>query len=209
MATMAEVKKSAVEELKGFDWGDLGDVDTIGYWPSLVKLILGVVIFCACIGAGYWFHIKNLQKSLDNVTAVEVTLKSDLESKAVLAANLEIYRQQMIDMEESFGTLLEQLPGATEVPGLLDDITFAGLGSGLDFTLFQPNGEVTQEFYIELPISINVSGGYHDFGTFVSAVASLDRIVTLHDFSISGGANSSNLGMTITAKTYRYNGDNE
>src|SRR5690606_1767000 len=157
----------------------------------------------------YWFHIKNLQDQLARVTAVEVGLRTDLESKAVLAANLEAYRQQMVEMEESFGTLLSQLPGQTEVPGLLEDITFTGLGSGLEFSSIQLQSEVAQEFYVELPINITVTGGYHDFGAFVSGVASLSRIVTLHDFAIVAGANRNELNMNITAKTYRYNSGDE
>jgi type IV pilus assembly protein PilO len=210
MKALEAVKKRAqnsVEELKNFDWNDLGDIETIGVWPGVVKLLLSAVVFSGCLGGGYWFHIKNLQAALAVVEAEEITLRTEMEGKATLAANLEAYRQQMVDMEETFGDLLNRLPGETEVPGLLDDITFTGLGSGLEFTYFEPQSENEQEFYFELPISIQVSGGYHDFGTFVSSVASLDRIVTLHDFNISAGNNSSDLTMSITAKTYRYNVD--
>lgn len=200
----------SIRELKSFDWNDLGDIETIGVWPGPVKLLLAVVLFAAVLGAGYWFHIKNLQATLVTVTAQEQTLRQDLQTKAVLAASLDAYRQQMADMEESFGALLRQLPGETEVPGLLEDITFTGLGSGLEFSAIQLQDEVTQEFYIELPINIEVVGDYHDFGAFVSGVASLSRIVTLHDFSIrNGGGQLSQLNMTITARTYRYRTDNE
>jgi len=163
------------------------------------------LLFVAALGTGYWFHIKALQAELARVAGEESGLRADLESKAVLAANLAAYRQQMVEMEESFGDLLRQLPGQTEVPGLLEDITFTGLGSGLEFSTIALQSEVTAEFYIELPINIVVTGGYHDLGAFVSGVSSLSRIVTLHDFAISAGENPSELTMTITARTYRYN----
>ena len=117
----------------------------------------------------------------------------------------------MAQMEEDFGSLLAQLPGETEVPGLLEDINDTGLGSGIEFDRIQLQPEVAQEFYIELPINILVDGTYHDFGAFVSAVASLPRIVTLHDFRINAGAgqNRSELNMQITARTYRYRADDE
>lgn len=197
----------SIAELKRFDWNDLVDFETVGVWPGAVKLLLAVLLFSAALGGGYWFHIKNLQQTLASVTGEEQGLRNDLQTKAALAANLEAYRQQMEDMEESFGALLRQLPGETEVPGLLEDITFTGLGSGLEFSLIQLQDEVEQEFYIELPINIQVSGDYHDFGAFVSGVASLPRIVTLHDFQIRRGTDPGELNMQITAKTYRYKTD--
>ena len=197
-------------ELKTFDWNSLNDPETIGIWPAPVKGLLILLLFCGLLGAGYWFHIKTLQASLASVTAAEAGLRSDLETKAVLAANLEAYRRQMREMEESFGALLSQLPAETEVPGLVEDINFTGLGSGLEFQEIALQPEVTQEFYIELPIRINVVGSYHDFGSFVGGVASLSRIVTLHDFAITTtGENRSDLNMAITARTYRYNGGEE
>lgn len=199
------VQKS-VDELKNFDWNDLQNLESIGVWPGPVKLLLTVIVFAACLGGGYWFHIKNLQATLASVTNEEATLRTELETKAVLAANLESYRQQLVEMEESFGALLRQLPGETEVPGLVDDITVQGIGSGLEFSSIRLEEEVQQEFYIELPINIAVVGDYHDFGAFVSGVASLSRIVTLHDFEITtSGSSRSDLSMDITARTYRYN----
>jgi type IV pilus assembly protein PilO len=195
----------SLSEFKGFDWNDISDPDSIGVWPGPVKLALAIVLMGACLGAGYWFHIKNLQASLLTAQNQETTLRVDLENKSVLAANLEAYREQMRIMEDTFGELLSQLPGQTEVPGLLEDITFTGLGSGLDFSRIQLENEVAREFYTELPITISVTGSYHDFGAFVSGVASLDRIVTLHDFTIEAGNNRSELSMNITARTYRYN----
>tara|TARA_R110000772_G_scaffold131045_8_gene239312 strand:+ start:574 stop:1212 length:639 start_codon:yes stop_codon:yes gene_type:complete len=199
----------SVNELKNFDWNDLGDIETIGVWPNVVKFVLGIVLFVACLGAGYWFHVKDLQARLVTVQGAETGLRNDLESKAVLAANLEAYRQQLLDMEEDFGSLLAQLPGETEVPGLLEDISETGLGSGIVFDSIQLQPEQAQEFYIELPINIQVNGAYHDFGAFVSAVASLPRIVTLHDFRINAGENRSDLSMQIIARTYRFRSDDE
>lgn len=212
MSALQNIKAKAqksVDELKNFDWNDLQDIEAIGVWPGPVKLLLIIVIFAACLGGGYWFHIKNLQSTLASVVQEEETLRTDLESKAVLAANLEAYRAQLDEMQESFGALLRQLPGETEVPGLVDDITVQGIGSGLEFSSIRLDSEVQQEFYIELPIDISVVGDYHDFGAFVSGVASLSRIVTLHDFDISTGESRSELLMNITARTYRYRSDNE
>ena len=130
-------------------------------------------------------------------------LRIEFEQKAFLAANLEEYRAQTVEMEESFEELLLQLPSETEVPGLVDDVTETGEGSGLEFNNIALQREVIREFYIELPMDIDVVGDYHDFGTFVSGVASLDRIVTLHDFTITARADNS-LDMDIVARTYRY-----
>ena len=200
---------ASVDELKNFDWNNLSDIETIGVWPNVVKFVLGMVLFVACLGVGYWFHVKDLQASLVEVQNREDGLRNELETKAILAANLESYRRQLAQMEEDFGSLLAQLPGETEVPGLLEDINETGLGSGVEFDSIQLQPEQTREFYIELPINILVNGTYHDFGAFVSAVASLPRIVTLNDFTINAGGNRSALNMQITARTYRYRADNE
>lgn len=197
-------------ELKTFDWQNINDPDSIGVWPAPVKMLLTLALFSAVLGAGYYFKIRTLQESLAAVTAAEAGLRADLDTKAVLAANLEAYRQQMREMEESFGALLSQLPGETEVPGLVDDLEFTALGSGLEFPSIQLLPEVTQEFYIEKPIRIEVVGGYHDFGQFVSGVAGLSRIVTLHDFTITSPSDTrSDLNMVITARTYRYKSEEE
>jgi len=154
---------------------------------------------------GYYYHIEELQLQLAKVEAQEVELKKDFEKKAFQAANLEAYRQQMVEMEESFGALVSQLPSDTEVPGLLEDITNKGLLNGLEIGSIKLNKEQAKEFYVELPISIQAVGSYHDLGAFVSGMAGLPRIVTLHDFGISvKGGNTNNLSMSITAKTYRY-----
>lgn len=194
---------SLIEDLQKFDWNDLQDLDTMGVWPAPVKGIIVLVIFSACLAGGYFFHIQNLQSSLAAAAAEEITVRSEFEAKAYLASNLEEYRAQTVEMEDSFTELLRQLPSATEVPGLVDDVTETGEGSGLDISNIALAPEAVQEFYIELPIDIDVTGDYHDFGTFVSGLASLDRIVTLHDFVIQARTDSY-LDMSIIAKTYRY-----
>lgn len=195
------------QELRSFDWNDIGDPESVGGWPGAVKAVVVLVLFAACIGGGYGFLLKNRQAELQRVVAAEAGLRADLEAKAVLAANLEAYRVQMAEMNESFGALLAQLPSQTEVSGLLDDITFTGLGSGLQLNSIQLQPEVAREFYIELPIDITVTGSYHGFGAFVSGVASLSRIVTLHDFTINAPAGRDELSMSILARTYRYNAE--
>ncbi|MBL4582070.1 MAG: type 4a pilus biogenesis protein PilO [Gammaproteobacteria bacterium] len=195
--------KNIINDLRSFDWNDLQDVDTIGIWPAPVKVIITLSIIMGCLAGGYFLHIQNLQAELQDVAGEEGNLRIEFEQKAFLAANLEEYRAQTVQMEESFTELLRQLPSVTEVPGLVDDVTQTGVGSGLEFSKLDLPAEEIQEFYIEIPINLNVVGDFHDFGTFVSGVASLDRIVTLHDFSISARADSF-LDMSIVARTYRY-----
>ncbi len=192
-----------IDDLREFDWNDLQDLETIGFWPAAVKVIITMIIFGSCNAGGYFFHIQNLQIELAAVTGEEVNLRIEVEQKAFLAANLEEYRAQTLTMEESFTELLRQLPSETEVPGLVDDVTNTGVGSGLEFANLVLPPEEIQEFYIQIPINLDVIGGYHDFGIFVSGVASLDRIVTLHDFTIKA-RDDSFLDMTIVARTYRY-----
>lgn len=195
--------KNITNDLRNFDWNDLQDVDTIGIWPAPVKVIITLIIIVGCLAGGYFFHIQNLQAELQVVSGEEGSLRIEFEQKAFLAANLEEYRAQTVEMEESFTELLRQLPSVTEVPGLVDDVTETGLGSGLDISdLVLPEEEI-QEFYIEIPMNLDVVGDFHDFGTFVSGVASLDRIVTLHDFSVTV-RDDSFLDMSIEARTYRY-----
>jgi type IV pilus assembly protein PilO len=197
------------DELKGFDWSNLGDVDTIGVWPAPVKFIIAALAFAITLGAGFWFDIKDLQTTLQSRTAEEIRLNIEFELKAFMAANLEEYKEQVFEMEIAFAELLRQLPGRTEVPDLVDDITARGSGSGLAFAHIELGAETPQEFYVEQPIQVEVLGNYHDFATFVSGVASLPRIVTLHDFEIDAGLNRSVLKMVITAKTYRYRTEEE
>lgn len=196
----------SLESLRKIELSEL-DLNNLGSWPVAVKGIACILLLIAALALGYNFYLKDLQGQLDVKRAEEGTLKQQFSSKAFQAANLDAYKVQMKEMEESFGALLRQLPSDTEVPGLLEDITRTGLGSGLEFEEIKLQPEVVQQFYIELPIQISVVGGYHDLATFVSGVASLPRIVTLHDFEIKPAeADSvSRLRMSVLAKTYRYN----
>ncbi|MGV8916908.1 MAG: type 4a pilus biogenesis protein PilO [Pseudomonas sp.] len=195
-----------LDGLRKIDINDL-DLNNLGSWPAAVKTIAGALMMILVLALGYNFYLKDLQDQLDQTRATEETLKAQFATKAFQAANLEAYKVQMKEMENSFGALLRQLPGDTEVPGLLEDITRTGLGSGLEFEEIKLLPEVTQQFYIELPIQITVTGAYHDLATFVSGVASLPRIVTLHDFELKPveAGNTQKLRMSILAKTYRYN----
>jgi len=196
----------SLESLRKIDLSDL-DLNNLGSWPAPVKVITCLLLLIGVLALGYNFHLKDLQEQLERIRGEEGTLKQQFATKAFQAANLEAYRRQMAEMETSFGVLLRQLPSDTEVPGLLEDITRTGLGSGLEFEEIKLLQEVAQQFYIELPIQISVVGSYHDLATFVSGVASLPRIVTLHDFEIKPVASGDNtkLRMKILAKTYRYN----
>jgi len=201
----------SMESLKGFDINDI-DFNNAGSWPAPVKSLVLVVVFVALVFGGYWFLIKDQYVALETVVVEEVDLKQKYESRAFKVANLEAYRQQMKDMQKSFGALLKQLPADTEVPGLLEDITNTGLGSGLDIDSIKLKPEVSKEFYVELPMDIAVTGTYHDIASFVSGVASLPRIVTLHNFKITPvkknkKTQSGLLKMSVAAKTYRYKGD--
>ena len=196
--------EDTMRSLREFDINDL-DFDNVGSWPVPVKLVIWTVLFVGVLTAGYYYHIKDLQTELAKVEAKEVALKTDFEKKAFQAANLEAYRQQMAEMEESFGALVSQLPSDTEVPGLLEDITNKGLLNGLEISSIDLRPESAREFYVELPIAISASGSYHDLGAFISGMAGLPRIVTLHDFTITArGDDANHLGMNIIAKTYRY-----
>lgn len=191
------------QQLKDFDLSDL-DFETIGVWPLAVRVILLVVIFCGVLAGTYYFHVKDLGVELDRSRAQEAKLKQTFEQKAFQAANLEAYREQMAEMEKLFGALLAQLPSDTEVPGLLEDITEIGNGASLNIVSITLQPEKSAEFYVELPIKIVAEGGYHDVGAFVSGVAGLPRIVTLHDYSLTSRGNSGLLALEIEAKTYRY-----
>lgn len=198
-----------VKSLQEFDLGDL-DFDNVGGWPVAVKAIIWVVVFLICLGLGYRMHLSGLQQNLTQIEQQEETLKTEFKDKAGKAANLDAYRKQMEEMEETFGALVRQLPSDTEVPGLLEDITNRGIASGLEFTSIDLQPEQAAEFYVELPIKMVVEGTYHDLGAFVSGIAGLPRIVTLHDFSIVPGDESDgSLTLSITAKTYRYKDENE
>lgn len=203
-----------LDDLKELDVQDLLDnlqnldFENVGSWPPLVKGLMAILVFAVVVVLGYMFSIQSLNEQMSRLESEEKTLVKDYEEKAFKARNLDQYRQQLEEMEESFGSLLEQLPRDTEVPGLLEDITHTGLGSGLEFEEISLGNEVEREFYAELPINIRVTGDYHGFGSFVSGVAALPRIVTLHNFEVKPAGKGDDatglLGMTITAKTYRY-----
>lgn len=196
--------EDTMRSLREFDVNSL-DFDNVGSWPTPVKVFIWVVLICVVLVGGYYYHIEELQAQLAKAESREVNLKKDFEKKAFQAANLDAYRQQMVEMEESFGALVSQLPSDTEVPGLLEDITNKGLLNGLEISSIDLRKETAREFYVELPIAINASGSYHDLGAFISGMAGLPRIVTLHDFTIKSSGNDANhLKMNIVAKTYRY-----
>jgi type IV pilus assembly protein PilO len=198
---------SFTDSLRSLNELDLSDLDfeNVGSWPQPVKVIAGVLLFAILVAAGYYYHVEPLLKRLEQAQAEEVALRRDFEKKAFEAANLEAYKRQMVEMEESFGALVSQLPSDTEVPGLLEDISNKGEMNGLKIETIDLLDEEMQEFYIELPIAIKALGSYHDLGAFISGMAGLPRIVTLHDFAIAAADEGSNrLEMNITAKTYRY-----
>ncbi|AMO57876.1 pilus assembly protein PilP [Endozoicomonas montiporae] len=204
MSIADSFKKLNEINLSEFDVSEL-DLENVGSWPLPVRVTACVLVFILVVFLGYQFHLRGFQTHLDREIAKEEELKEQFRVKAFQAANLGAYREQMRQMEESFGALVKQLPSDTEVPGLLEDITFTGRGAGLQFEAIKLQPEKISEFYIELPISITVKGNYHDLGSFVSGVASLPRIVTLHDFAIDPSSGGSVLKMDILARTYRYN----
>jgi type IV pilus assembly protein PilO len=186
---------------------DLNELDfsNIGDWPAVVKIIL-ILLLCGLVGVGWYFYdIEARYEQLQRVENTEKDLRQDFETKQAKAANLEAYRAQLAEMQESFGAMLRQLPNRTEVADLLVDVSQTGLAAGLEFELFQPQAEVPKDFYAELPIKIRVIGNYHEFGEFVSGLAALPRIVTIHDVQIQPRADSPGLlVMEATARTYRY-----
>ena len=194
----------SLKKLGEIDFNNI-DFENVGDWPAALKVIACVISFIIVLLLGYQFHLTDLQSTYDRTQAREKNLKDQFRVKAFQAANLDAYKKQMGEMEAHFGTLVRQLPGDTEVPGLLDDITFTARGAGLQVEHIRLQPEAINEFYVELPISIMVKGTYHDFGNFVSGTAALSRIVTLHDLSIKPDGDSGKLTMDIMAKTYRYN----
>lgn len=194
----------SLKSLNEFDINDL-DVNNAGIWPAPIKAIVVLIIFGLIMGGGYWFFIKDQYVQLDRVEKTEQDLRKKYEQKAYQVANIEVFKAQMVEMEETFGALVRQLPSETEVPGLLEDITNTALGSGLSLQEVKLQSEQKRDFYSELPINIRVSGSYHELASFVSSVASLPRIVTLHDLTIKPtGGDGEQLDMQVVARTYRY-----
>ena len=195
----------SLKNLNEFDINDL-DLNNAGVWPAPVKAIVALIVFGLVLGGGYWFFIKDQYAQLERVEQQEQELREKYEQKAYRVANLDTFKAQMEEMEETFGALVRQLPGETEVPGLLEDITNTALGSGLSLKEIKLQPEVTRDFYAELPINIRVTGGYHELASFVSSVAGLPRIVTLHDLTIqpTSGKTGDQLDIQVVARTYRY-----
>jgi type IV pilus assembly protein PilO len=195
-----------MEQLRNVDPNDPGR------WPLAIRLgAIGLVLLVASAGAIYYFAWSSEQPALEAARLEETRLLGDLEVKAKKAANLEAYKAQLKEMEQSFGAMLRQLPNKTEVPSLLVDISQKGLEAGLEQKLFQPNAPIQHDFYAELPITISLTGSFHAVGNFVSGVAALPRIVTLHNINITsvGKPGSDNLKLEVTAKTYRYLDDEQ
>jgi type IV pilus assembly protein PilO len=199
--------KAQWEALQAFDFNSL-DMENPGSWPSPAKVVAAVFLAICALFGGYKLFIEDMMKQLENEQRREQELRQQFEAKAFKAANLPLLKIQLAEMEQSFGKLLGQLPTDTEVPGLLEDISNRGEGSRLNFNSIKLLAEQKKEFYIELPIAINTQGNYHDMGSFVSGVAALPRIVTLHDFTIKpDGRTVTGLTLDILAKTYRYKED--
>jgi type IV pilus assembly protein PilO len=191
------------------------ELSNIGEWPMPIKALV-ILILCVALGIAVYYFDTSAQ--IDRLRATqnqELKLRTSFEVKQAKAANLDAYEQQLEEMKQSFGTMLRQLPDKTEVAGLLVDVSQTGLAAGLEFELFQPEGEQLKDFYAELPIKIKVRGQYHEFGRFVSGLAALPRIVTLHDVKIdaptaqrsrspSADAGGMDLSLQAVVKTYRY-----
>lgn len=196
---------NSFESLGQMDLSEL-DLKNIGAWPRAIRVLAAVLVLSAVLVLGYFLRLTDLQSELERNRVEEAALKEQFTVKARQASQLEDYKEQMISIESLFVELLQQLPSEAEVPSLLDDINRAGLSSGLEFEEIKLLAEGVQPFYIELPIQIKVIGGYHDLAAFISAIAGMPRIVTLHDFVIKPAktAASASLAMDILVKTYRY-----
>jgi type IV pilus assembly protein PilO len=190
-----------VEELRSLD------VNDVGRWPLVFRAAVIIIAFLVVVGLGvYWTIVKDKAPQLKRAQEDEQTLRVTFENKQRKAANYDAYKAQLAQIEQSFGTMLRQLPGETEIPSLIVDVSQTGLASGLRERLFQPQPEIPRDFYAEKPIKIRLSGGYHEIANFVSGVAALPRIVTLHNINIApeGGDSYDRLSMEVTAQTYRY-----
>ena len=195
-----------VEELQSLD------VNDVGRWPAAFRFAVIGLVFVGVVALGIWFTIiKDKRPQLQHAEDDEVQLRLTFENKQHKAANYDKYKAQLAQMQQSFGTMLRQLPGETEIPSLIVDISQTGLAAGLQEKLFVPRPEVPRDFYAEKPISIRLSGGYHEIGNFVSGIAALPRIVTLHNITITPETVGvyDELSMEVTAQTYRYLDDEE
>jgi len=185
------------------------DINDPASWPVSLKMLLIVIMAIGILFAGYWYIVKGQIETLEAAQRQEQRLKKTYLDKKELAINLPAYKAQMAEIQDRFGLLLQQLPNRTEVPDLLIDITQAGLGEGLKFNLFDPGAKITRDFYAELPIRLNVTGRYHQFGMFISELAALSRIVTINNITITGTKKGGELQMKGLAKTYHYLDEDE
>ena len=198
-----------LKALNEIDLADL-DLDAIATWPAALKVILLVILYALILSAGFYLHLEAIEQTLFVKEQQETKLRQEFEQKAFEAANLETYKAQLVEMELRFEELVAQLPSETEVPSLLEDITGKGELNGLRIKRIDLLAEQAETFFVELPIAIEAVGSYHDLATFISGMASLPRIVTLHDFKVTVDAKTSPLlEMSILAKTYRYRGGAE
>lgn len=188
--------------LSEIDINDL-DLENMGSWPAAAKVVFAVLLAIVVSALSYFLLVDSKIDELAQAQSKEVQLRQIYRTKYASAVNLDLYKQQMVEMEQTFSFLLKQLPTTHETPGLLDDITYVGTTSGLTFIRINWEPEIEKEFYTELPIKIEVLGDYHQFGNFVSEVAKLPRIVSLHDFSIKA-EKGERLRFNVVAKTYRY-----
>jgi type IV pilus assembly protein PilO len=189
------------------------DSKRIGSWPLPFRALIVLIGCVLLLFAGYWFDTRHQIQELKSIQAQESTLKQEFETKQSKAVNLEPLKQRVAEMEQSFGEQLRLLPNKTEIEGLLVDISQAGLASGLEFELFKPEAEQPEEFYAVQPIKMTVTGTYHEFGEFISSVAALPRIVTIHDIQIQPrqkqAEEDGTLSMETVARTYRYMDEEE
>jgi len=205
-----DLNMNFLEELQNLD------VNDIGRWPFVFRAIFVALAFALVTAGGvYYFVLEQKMPVLEKAEREEQELRNNFEAKQRKAANLNAYKEQLADIERSFGTMLQQLPGKTEIPNLLVDISQTGLAAGLDEKLFKPANEINKGFYAEKPIRIILNGTYHEFGRFVSDIAALPRIVTLHDIEITPvnqkaeDAKLGELELSVLAKTYRYLDEDE
>lgn len=190
---------------------DVNDLRKVGTAPKAVQLLVIALLAVAIVAAMGWFMVKPALADLEKAEEREQELRGEFEAMQSKAARLDAYREQLAEMEKSFGAMLRQLPDETDMESLLVDLSQTSVAAGLEVEYFKPGNEQQQEFYAEYPIELRVTGSYHEFGKFVSGLAALPRIVTLHDIRIQpsenkedSGGGSSDLDMTLTAKTYRY-----
>ena len=201
--------QDTLEQINSFDINDI-DWSRIGVWPLIARVMISVIAVLAVFAAVYFTYIKDMQTELKQEVAREQQLRSKFKARAFEAATLEQHIEIKEKMEQNFKTLVAQLPQKTQVPGLLDDIDEKGRVSGLDIVSIKLLNEIKGEFYMTLPIDVVVKGNYHNLGAFVSGIAGMSRIVTLHDLAItSGGSNQESTGMTVRAHTYRSLGEGD